>query len=66
MKPGSLAEASGLKEGDRIVAIAGAPVRGMDVVIAAVRGQPPGTWLPMQVRRGKDTLDLVIKFPPQE
>lgn len=66
VKPGSLAEASGLKEGDRIVAIAGAPVRGMDVVIAAVRGQPPGTWLPMQVRRGKDTLDLVIKFPPQE
>jgi uncharacterized iron-regulated protein len=64
--PGSLAEASGLKEGDRIVAIAGAPVRGMDAVIAAVRSQPPGTWLPMQVQRGKDTFDLVVKFPPQE
>jgi uncharacterized iron-regulated protein len=64
--PGSLAEASGLKEGDRFVAIAGAPVRGMDAVIAAVRAQPPGTWLPMQVQRGEDTLDLVIKFPRQE
>ncbi len=64
--PGSLAETNGLKDGDRIVSIAGGPVRGMDAVIAAVRGQPPGTWLPMQVRRGKDTVDLVIKFPPHE
>jgi len=64
--PGSLAEASGLKDGDRIMTIAGAPVRGMETVIAAVRGQPAGTWLPMQVRRGKDTLDLLIKFPAHE
>jgi uncharacterized iron-regulated protein len=64
--PGSLAEASGLKEGDRIVAIAGGAVRGMDVVIATVRNQPPGTWLPMRVQRGNDTLDLMIKFPPRE
>jgi len=64
--PGSLAEASGLKEGDRLVSLAGAPVGRMDAVISAVRGQPPGTWLPMRVRRGEDTLDLVVKFPPRE
>jgi len=63
---GSLAEASGLKDGDRIVSLAGTAVRGMDAVISTVRSQPPGTWLPMQVRRGEDTLDLVVKFPPRE
>ena len=64
--PGSLAAASGLKSGDRIVSLAGAPVSALHAVIDAVRGQPPGTWLPMQVRRGLETLDVIIKFPPQE
>jgi len=31
-----------------------------------VRGQPAGTWLPMQVRRGDETLDVVVRFPPRE
>ncbi|MGA8049849.1 MAG: ChaN family lipoprotein [Burkholderiales bacterium] len=64
--PGSLAESSGLKSGDRIVMLAGAPVRGIDALIAAVRGQPAGTWMPIQVRRGTDTIDLVVKFPPAQ
>ena len=64
--PGSLAAASGLKSGDRIVSLAGAPVSALHAVIDAVRGQPAGTWLPMQVRRGDETLDVVVKFPPRE
>ncbi|HXZ53142.1 MAG TPA: ChaN family lipoprotein [Burkholderiales bacterium] len=64
--PGSLAAASGLKNGDRIVSLAGAPVRALHTVIDAVRGQPAGTWLPIQVRRGDDTLDVIVKFPPKE
>lgn len=63
---GSLAERTGLKRGDRIVSVAGAPVAKISAVIGAIRNQPAGTWLPVQVRRGADTLDLVIKFPPQK
>jgi S1-C subfamily serine protease len=63
--PGSLAERSGLKRGDRIVALAGSPVQGVRPVIEAVRAQPPGTWLPMQIRRGDATIDVVVRFPPR-
>jgi uncharacterized iron-regulated protein len=59
---GSLAEMSGLQTGDQILTIAGAPAS-MTSVVAAVRSQPAGTWLPLQVRRAQDTLELVIKFP---
>jgi uncharacterized iron-regulated protein len=59
---GSLAEMSGLQTGDQILTVAGAPAS-MTSVIAAVRNQPAGTWLPVQVRRAENTLDLVIKFP---
>jgi S1-C subfamily serine protease len=63
---GSLAEQSGLKRGDRIVAIAGIPVAKSGSVISAVRMQPEGTWLPMLIARGTQTVDIVIKFPPRK
>jgi uncharacterized iron-regulated protein len=59
---GSLAETSGLQAGDHIVTVAGAPAT-LTSVIAAVRVQPPGTWLPVQVRRAQDTVEVVIRFP---
>jgi len=62
---GSLAESSGIRTGDRIVSIAGAAASSVTVVIAAVRSAPAGMWLPMQVRRGDDTLEVVVKFPPK-
>jgi uncharacterized iron-regulated protein len=62
---GSLAEASGLKVGDQIVEIAGLPANRMLRVIAAVRLQPAGTWLPLRVKRGDDTLEVIVKFPPK-
>lgn len=61
---GSLAERTGLRAGDRIVGIAGKPVTGMEQIVRAVRGQPPGTWLPMQIQRGGQTLEVVVHFPP--
>jgi uncharacterized iron-regulated protein len=61
--PGSLAERTGLKTGDRFLEIAGREVKKMAPVIAAIRQQPAGTWLPIRIQRGGDTLDLVIKFP---
>ncbi len=61
--PGSVAERAGLASGDRIVLAAGIPVRVSDDVIAIVRRQSPGTWLPMTIARNGETIDVVAKFP---
>jgi len=62
---GSLAERSGLKSGDRLIELGGAPVSKVAAVIAAIRIQPAGSWLPVRLKRGNDTLELVLKFPPK-
>lgn len=62
---GSLAERSGFKSGDRLIEVAGAPAKKVSPVIAAIRAQPHGTWLPVKVARGDETLDMVVKFPSQ-
>ena len=61
--PGSVAEKAGLASGDRIVAAAGVRVRRSDDVIALIRRQSPGTWLPLTITRDEQTLELVAKFP---
>jgi len=60
----SLAASMDLRAGDAILSIAGTPVTELGAVIAAVRAQPAGTWLPIELRRGGENLSLVIKFPP--
>jgi uncharacterized iron-regulated protein len=60
---GSLADGTGLKAGDLLVEVAGIEVKTRTPVIAAIRQQPAGTWLPIRVKRGGETLDLVVKFP---
>lgn len=62
--PGSLAERTGLKKGDLIVQAAGKPANRLRELIALVRAQPEGTWLPLQVKRGEETHELLVKFPP--
>lgn len=62
---GSLAEQAGLRPGDLILAIAGRPARELEDVIGAVRRTAAGTWLPLQVRRGGETLEIVARFPAQ-
>ena len=63
---GSLAEKTGLKAGDRIVEAAGRPMNSATAVVASIRLQPAGTWLPLRVQRGDDTLELIVKFPPKQ
>ena len=63
---GGLAERSGLKGGDQLVEAAGLPVNRTLQMIALIRLQPAGTWLPLRVKRGDDVLDLVVKFPPRQ
>jgi uncharacterized iron-regulated protein len=65
VEKGSIAEASGVREGDIVVEIAGRPAREAGDVAGAVQRQAPGTWLPLKVKRGLDIVELLAKFPPQ-
>ena len=62
---GSLAERTGLRKGDVIVAAAGKPVSRIGNLVQLVRALPEGTWLPLQVRRGAEIQEIVVKFPPR-
>jgi uncharacterized iron-regulated protein len=62
---GSLAERTGLEKGDIIAQLAGRPLSRMSDMIEAVNRQPGGTWLPMLVKRGTRSLEIVVKFPPE-
>lgn len=61
----SLAQRTGLLKGDLITEVAGRKVSNAWVVRDAVQRQPPGTWLPLQIRRGDATLQIVVHFPPE-
>ena len=61
--PGSVAEEAGLASGDRIMTAAGVQVRGSNDIIAIVRRQAPGTWLPLTIARNGQTVNLVARFP---
>jgi uncharacterized iron-regulated protein len=60
---GSIAESAGARAGDVIKTVAGMPVKDAGTVIAAVQRQAPGTWLPITVQRGAQSLELVARFP---
>lgn len=62
---GSVAERAGLKVGDVLLEIAGQPIKDFMTVRTAVQRQAPGTWLPIKVRRGKEELEIVARFPAQ-
>lgn len=60
---GSLAGQSGLQAGDRISGLAGKPVARIAEVQAAIRRQPPGTWLPLLIERDGRQIEVVVRFP---
>ncbi|MBF0250824.1 MAG: ChaN family lipoprotein, partial [Alphaproteobacteria bacterium] len=62
----SVAEATGLKAGDFIVEAAGRKVEHNGQLVDVVQATLPGTWLPLKVKRGKKTLDLMAQFPTEE
>jgi uncharacterized iron-regulated protein len=61
---GSVADTAGLKVGDLIVRMAGVPITDTKAIVSLVRQLAPGTWLPIQVRRGGESLEIIAKFPP--
>ncbi len=62
--PDSVAEAAGLKQGDVIISAAGSRVTQSAELVRIVRRQAPGTWLPLEVRRGETKIEIIAKFPP--
>ena len=62
---GSVAAVAGLRGGDVLMQVAGKPCRQSEDVIDRVRAQPPGSWLPMQVLRDGQVLEVVARFPAE-
>jgi len=63
VEKGSVAEATGIREGDIVVEMAARPAKQVSDLVEAVQRQAPGTWLPLKVKRGAETIELVAKFP---
>lgn len=63
VKPGSLAQSTGLKEGDIITQAAGRPAKSLQGFRSLIMRQPAGTWLPLALLREGQALELVIRFP---
>jgi uncharacterized iron-regulated protein len=61
----SVAETAGLKAGDQVVRAAGLEMKKAEDLIEVVARQPPGTWLPLSVRRDGQDIDIVARFPPR-
>lgn len=59
----SIAEAADLQSSDVILEMAGLPVKNTEDVIAIVKRQAPGTWLPLKVRRDDHELQIIARFP---
>lgn len=65
VEKGSIAEATGIRDGDVVIEMAGLPAKQVSDLVEVVQRQAPGTWLPLKVKRGAETLELVAKFPAQ-
>lgn len=61
----SVAAQSGLRTGDVVIEAAGTAVTSGGDLTAVIRRQAPGTWLPLAVRRGGETVEIVARFPTQ-
>jgi len=61
--PESAAEAAGLRDGDVILEAGGRRLEGPADLRRVVTEQRPGGCLWLDVRRGEETLDVVVRFP---
>ncbi|OHC73217.1 MAG: hypothetical protein A3G18_09165 [Rhodospirillales bacterium RIFCSPLOWO2_12_FULL_58_28] len=62
----SIAETSGLMKDDLIMTAAGEPVAKVGQLVEIVSRQAPGTWLPLTVKRGDETIEIIARFPPRQ
>ena len=61
---GSVAEEAGIEDADLIIEAAGLKVAKTDELIAIIRRQAPGTWLPLKVERKGEVQEILAKFKP--
>jgi len=59
----SVAEATGILEGDVIQTAAGFDTATTADLIEVVQRQAPGTWLPLKLLRDDKTIEMIAKFP---
>jgi hypothetical protein len=59
----SIAEAAGIRDSDLIIEAAGMQIKRLDDIVGIVKRQAPGTWLPLRLKRGGDTIEVVARFP---
>jgi uncharacterized iron-regulated protein len=59
----SVAEETGILDGDVILSAAGFDTRTGAELIEIISRQSPGTWLPLKLMRGDRTIKKVAKFP---
>jgi uncharacterized iron-regulated protein len=59
----TVAEASGIEDGDVIQAAAGFDTRTTGELVEVIQRQAPGTWLPLKIRRGDEILEITARFP---
>lgn len=64
VEKGSIAEASGLKDADVILEMAGIKLAMTEDIITIVKRHAPGTWLPLKVKRDDQEMEIIAKFPP--
>ncbi|GAB6051868.1 hypothetical protein JCM17960_06880 [Magnetospira thiophila] len=62
---GSTAEQTGILVDDLITRAAGHPVRQAKELKEIISGLSPGVWLPLEILRGDETLNLIAKFPTE-
>lgn len=59
----SVAATCGLQDKDLILEVAGRQVKEVGEVIETVKAVLPGTWVPIKVKRGKEVVEVIAKFP---
>lgn len=60
---GSVAQEAGLEEGDVILRAAGEALTRPADLVGHVRRQPPGTLLPLEIRRAGERREVLARFP---
>jgi S1-C subfamily serine protease len=60
---GSVADKTGLAKGDLIRSAAGFAIETTTALVEIIQRQAPGTWLPLTVLRGDESLELFARFP---